>query len=60
MVNCDSLNVVWARRVESTYSTGMYYYGDIQQRASYLTDGELLQGLIKILSADISKSFYER
>lgn len=59
LLDCDSLNVVWAKRIESTYSTSTYYYSGGQQSASYMTDGQLLQGLIKNLGSDIAQLFYE-
>jgi len=62
LVDCDSTFVVWAKRVEATYSTTTYYYNDGQQQIQsiYVTDGQLLQGLIKKLGAEVARSFYER
>lgn len=60
LVDCDSLNVVWAKHVESTYSTSTYFYNGGQRSASYLTDGQLLQGLIKNLGSEIARLFYEQ
>ena len=59
LVDCDSSTVVWAKHVESTYSTSAYYNTTTQQSTTYLTDGQLLQGLIKNLGYDVARSFYE-
>lgn len=59
LVDCDSSTVVWAKHVESTYSTSTYYYSGGQQSASYLTDGQLLQGLLKNLGEDAARYFYQ-
>lgn len=59
LIDCDSLNVVWARHVESTYATTTYYSSGGQQSTSYLTDGQLLQGLITNLAYDVARFFYE-
>lgn len=58
LVDCDSLNVVWAKHVESTYSTTTYYYSGGQQQGTYFTDGQLLQGLIKRLGYEVARYFY--
>lgn len=62
LVDCDSSTVVWARQVESTYSTTSYYsrVGQENLQTTYLTDGQLLQGLIMNLGYDVARSFYER
>lgn len=59
LVDCDSSTVVWAKHVESTYSTSAYYNTTTQSSTTYLTDGQLLQGLIKNLGYDVARSFYE-
>jgi len=59
LVDCDSSTVVWAKHVESTYSTSAYYNTTTQQSTTYLTDGQLLQGLIKNLGYDVARYFYE-
>jgi TolB-like protein len=59
LIDCDSSTVVWAKHVESTYSTSAYYNTTSQQSTTYLTDGQLLQGLIKNLGYDVARSFYE-
>lgn len=59
LVDCDSSNVVWAKHVESTYSTSAYYNTATQSSTTYLTDGQLLQGLIKNLGYDVALFFYE-
>lgn len=60
LVDCDSLNVVWAKHVESSYTTPIYYdSGARLQSTVYLTDGELLQGLIKNLGYEVARNFYE-
>lgn len=59
LVDCDAATVVWAKHVESTYSTSAYYNTTSQQSTTYLTDGQLLQGLIKNLGYDVARSFYE-
>jgi len=55
LVDCDSSYVVWAKRVNATYTTQLYSNGN----GSYQTDGELLQGLIRVLGAEVAKNFYE-
>jgi TolB-like protein len=52
LVDCDSSYVVWAKRVNATYSTQLY------NSSTYQTDGELLQGLIRVLGAEVAKNFY--
>jgi TolB-like protein len=59
LVDCDSSNVVWAKHVQSTYTVGTYYSGGTQQQTTFLTDGQLLQGLIKNLGYDVARNFYE-
>lgn len=59
LVDCDSSTVVWAKHVESTYSTSAYYNSTTQSSTTHLTDGQLLQGLIKNLGYDVARSFYE-
>lgn len=60
LVDCDSSTVVWAKRIESTYGTSTYYstIGGEQVQTTYLTDGQLLQGLIKNLGFDVARSIY--
>ena len=62
LVDCDSSTVVWAKHVESTYSTSTYFYniGPAKVQTTYLTDGQLLQGLIKNLGYQVARSLYER
>jgi hypothetical protein len=55
LVDCDSSYVVWAKRVNASYSTPIYFNGV----TTYQTDGELLQGLIRTLGAEVAKNFYE-
>ncbi|MEK9139069.1 MAG: hypothetical protein AAB393_18270 [Bacteroidota bacterium] len=59
LVDCDSSTVVWAKHIQSTYSTSAYYNPTTQSSTTYLTDGQLLQGLIKNLGYDVARSFYE-
>ena len=59
LVDCDSSTVVWAKHVQSTYTTSSYYNVATQSATTYLTDGQLLQGLIKNLGADVARYFYE-
>jgi len=61
LIDCDSSTVVWAKHVESTSSTFTYFYtvGQEKVQTTYLTDGQLLQGLIKNLGYDVARSFYE-
>ncbi len=59
LVDCDSSTVVWAKHVQSTYSTSSYYNVATQSSTTYFTDGQLLQGLIKSLGADVARYFYE-
>jgi TolB-like protein len=58
LVDCDFSTVVWAKHVESTYSTSAYYNSTTQQSTTYLTDGQLLQGLVKNLGYDGARSLY--
>jgi len=58
LVDCDSLNVVRAKHVESTYSTTTYHYSGGQQQTTYYTDGQLLQGLISRLGYEVASYFY--
>ena len=58
LVDCDSLNVVWAKHVESTSTTTTYYYSGSQQQTSYQTDGQLLQALIRRLGYEVASFFY--
>lgn len=60
LIDCDSNTVVWAKHVESTYSTTGYYSSTSQQQTVYLTDGQLLEGLIRNLGYDVADYFYER
>ena len=60
LIDCDSSIVVWAKHVESTYSTNADYNPTTQQSTTYLTDGQLLQGLVKNLGYDVARSFYGR
>ncbi len=59
LVDCDSSTVVWAKHVQSTYTTSSYYNVATQSSTTYQTDGQLLQGLIKNLGADVARYFYE-
>jgi len=54
LVDCDSSYVVWAKRVNATYTTPIYN----NSNTTYQTDGELLQGLIRSLGAEVAKNFY--
>jgi len=58
LIDCDSLNVVWAKHVETTFLTSTYYYSGNQQPTTYVTDGQLLQGLIRDLGYEIATYFY--
>lgn len=58
LVDCDSMNVVWAKHVESTYSTTTYYYSGGQQQTTYYTDGQLMQGLLTRLAYEVAGHFY--
>ena len=58
LVDCDSLNVIWAKHVESNFSTTSYYSSATQTQTTYLTDGQLLAGLIKNLGYEIAANFY--
>ncbi len=62
LIDCDSSTVVWAKHVEATYSTSTYFYnvGQEKVQTTYLTDGQLLQGLIKNLGYQVARSLYER
>ncbi|HLA69160.1 MAG TPA: hypothetical protein VJN65_05610 [Bacteroidota bacterium] len=58
LVDCDSSTVVWAKHVESTFSTTTYYYSGGEQQGTFYTDGQLLQGLISRLGYDVARYFY--
>lgn len=61
LVDCDSMYVVWAKHIESTYSTTTFYYsgnGAIPTQSTYLTDGQLIQGLLRNLASDVAREFY--
>jgi len=45
--------------VEDTFTTTTYYYSGGQQQTTYLTDGQLLQGLIRRLGYVAARYFYE-
>ena len=57
LIDCDSMTVVWAKHLEGSYSTTLYYV-DSQQSAIYRTDGELLINLIKDMATEAAKNFY--
>lgn len=57
LIDCDSMTVVWAKHLEGSYSTTLYYV-DSQQSAIYRTDGELLINLIKEMATEAAKNFY--
>ncbi len=59
LIDCDSLNVIWAKHEDATYTTSTFYYADNEQRSAYLTDGQLLQGLIRNLGYAVARNFYE-
>lgn len=59
LVDCDSSTVVWAKHVQSTYTTTSYYNVATQSSTTYQTDGQLLQGLLKNLGAEVARYFYE-
>lgn len=59
LVDCDSSNVVWAKHVQSNYTTTTYYTNGVPQGTTYQTDGQLLQGLIRNLAYDVARNFYE-
>jgi TolB-like protein len=59
LVDCDSMAVVWAKHIESSFSTSTYYIsGGQQYQGNYLTDGQLLQGLMKNLAVELARQFY--
>jgi hypothetical protein len=55
LLDCDSSYVVWAKHVQGEYSTQIYSSG----YSLYQTDGELLQGLIRVLGEAVARNFYE-
>lgn len=59
LIDCDSSTVVWAKHVESTFSTTTYYYSGGEQQGTYYTDGQLLQGLIRRLGYEVARYFYD-
>lgn len=58
LVDCDSSYVVWAKHVNANYTTPVYYNNNDRTQTTYQTDGELLQGLIRTLGAEVAKNFY--
>jgi len=58
LVDCDSVRVVWARHVESNYSTTLYYSTASRVPTTSLTDGQLLTGLIRNLAEAVAANFY--
>lgn len=60
LVDCDSLDVVWAKHIESSYSTTLWYSSATAAPTTYLTDGQLLAGLVRNLGQEIASSFYRR
>jgi TolB-like protein len=58
LVDCDSMNVLWAKHVESTYSATTYYYSGGQQQTTYYTDGQLMQRLLSRLAYEVARHFY--
>lgn len=58
LVDCDSSFVVWAKHVNANYTTSIYYNSNDRTQTTYQTDGELLQGLIRTLGAEVAKNFY--
>lgn len=60
LTNCDTEQVVWAKREESSATT-VAYYTEGQQQPSYTfeTDGQLIQRLIVRLGQYVAQNFYE-
>lgn len=58
LVDCDSLNVVWAKNIEGSFSATSYFFDTGTQSSPYLTDGQLIQGLVKNLGQKIADLFY--
>lgn len=58
LIDCDSLNVVWAKHIESSFSTTAYYYSEGQPQTTYYTDGQLLQGLLQRLGYEVASHFF--
>lgn len=58
LVDCDSLNVVWAKNIEASFSATSYFFDAGTPSSPYLTDGQLMQGLIKNLGQKIAELFY--
>lgn len=57
LIDCDSNTVVWAKHLESSYSTSLYYI-DSRTPTAYRTDGELLINLVKNLASEAARNFY--
>jgi len=58
LVDCDSNIVIWAKHEDATYSATTYYYSGGQQQTSYVTDGQLLQELLRKLGYQAARNFY--
>lgn len=58
LIDCDSATVIWAKHIQDSFQTTTYYTANSSQPTSYLTDGQLLQELIKRLGEDVSQYFY--
>jgi TolB-like protein len=58
LVDCDSNMVIWAKHEDATYSATTYYYSGGQQQTSYVTDGQLLQELLRKLAYQAARNFY--
>lgn len=57
LIDCDSMTVVWAKHIEKSFSTTLYYM-EAQQLTGYYTDGELMIILIKDMAKEAAKNFY--
>lgn len=59
LIDCDSMNVVWAKHIESSTQTTTYYFQGMQTQTTYQTDGQLLQQLIQKLGYEVAQNFFQ-
>lgn len=58
LIDCDSATVIWAKRIDDSFQTTSYYTANSTISTNYLTDGQLMQELIRKLGADVAEYFY--
>jgi len=59
-IDCDSNNVLWAGHIETSYSTTTYYQSGQPIPTAFLTDGQLISGLLGSLGIKISEKLVGR